>query len=113
MMSIAVPLVFQLSNGDTGVLLYATIGAVFTGAVFGDHCSPLSDTTILASMGAACDHMDHFQTQFPYALTVALVSSILFLITGFYQNAIIIFPGLVVLGLLICILPLKSRPSIS
>ncbi|MCD6434788.1 MAG: sodium:proton exchanger [Clostridiales bacterium] len=91
-----------------GAPLFVTVAAIISGGLFGDHCSPLSDTTILASMGAACDHMDHFQTQFPYALTVALVSSVLFLITGFYQNAIIIFPGLVVLGLLIYVLHLNS-----
>lgn len=71
LMPIAVPLVFSLSGGDTGVLLYATIGSVFTGAVFGDHCSPISDTTIMSSMASASDHIDHVKTQIPYALTAA------------------------------------------
>ncbi len=53
------------------VLAFATIGAVFTGAVFGDHCSPISDTTIMSSMSCASDHIDHVKTQIPYALTVA------------------------------------------
>jgi|LGOV01.1.fsa_nt_gb Na+/H+ antiporter NhaC len=74
MMPIAVPLVYELSGGDTGVLLYATIGAVFTGAVFGDHCSPISDTTIMSSMAAASDHIDHVKTQMPYAVTAATVA---------------------------------------
>lgn len=74
LMPIAVPLVYQLSGGDTGTILYATIGAVFTGAVFGDHCSPISDTTIMSSMSAASDHIDHVKTQIPYALTVALIA---------------------------------------
>lgn len=74
LMPIAVPLVYSLSGGDTGTLLYATIGAVFTGAVFGDHCSPISDTTIMSSMSAASDHIDHVKTQIPYALTVAIIA---------------------------------------
>lgn len=74
LMPIAVPLVFNLSGGDTGTLLFATIGAVFTGAVFGDHCSPISDTTIMSSMSAASDHIDHVKTQIPYALTVAAIA---------------------------------------
>jgi len=55
-------------------LLVATTGSVLTGAVFGDHCSPLSDTTVMSSMAAACDHVDHVRTQMPYALLVAAVS---------------------------------------
>ncbi len=74
LMPIAVPLVYQLSGGDTGVILYATIGAVFTGAVFGDHCSPISDTTIMSSMASASDHIDHVKTQIPYSLTVAIIA---------------------------------------
>lgn len=74
LMPIAVPLVFELSGGDTGTILFATIGAVFTGAVFGDHCSPISDTTIMSSMSAASDHIDHVKTQIPYALTVAVIA---------------------------------------
>lgn len=74
LMPIAVPLVYQLSGGDTGVILNATIGAVFTGAVFGDHCSPISDTTIMSSMASASDHIDHVKTQIPYSLTVAAIA---------------------------------------
>jgi len=74
LMPIAVPLVFTLSGGDTGNLLYATIGAVFTGAVFGDHCSPISDTTIMSSMASASDHIDHVKTQIPYSVTVAIIA---------------------------------------
>ena len=56
--------------------MYATIGAVFTGAVFGDHCSPISDTTIMSSMASASDHIDHVKTQMPYAITCALIAVI-------------------------------------
>ncbi len=76
LMPIAVPLVYQLSPEDPGRLIYATIGAVFTGAVFGDHCSPISDTTIMSSMASASDHIDHVKTQMPYAITCAVISII-------------------------------------
>lgn len=76
LMPIAVPLVYQLAPGDPGRLIYATIGAVFTGAVFGDHCSPISDTTIMSSMASASDHIDHVKTQMPYAITCAVIAII-------------------------------------
>lgn len=85
LMPIAVPLVYSLSGGDTGTILYATIGAVFTGAVFGDHCSPISDTTIMSSMSAASDHIDHVKTQIPYSLTVALIA----VVVGYLPAAVI------------------------
>ncbi|SHK58237.1 Na+/H+ antiporter NhaC family protein [Paramaledivibacter caminithermalis] len=85
LMPIAVPLVYQLSGGDTGTILFATIGAVFTGAVFGDHCSPISDTTIMSSMSAASDHIDHVKTQIPYSLTVAIIA----LLVGYIPAAVL------------------------
>jgi len=85
MMPIAVPLVYNLSGGDTGAILFATIGAVFTGAVFGDHCSPISDTTIMSSMASASDHIDHVKTQIPYSLTVALIA----VVVGYLPAAVI------------------------
>ena len=87
-----------------GAPLYVTVAAIISGGLFGDHCSPLSDTTILASMGAACDHIDHFQTQFPYALTVATVSIVLFIVAGFFQTAFILLPGLIALAVLVYLL---------
>lgn len=84
LMPIAVPLVYQLSGGDTGTILFATIGAVFTGAVFGDHCSPISDTTIMSSMASASDHIDHVKTQIPYSLTCAVIA----LLVGYLPAAI-------------------------
>lgn len=85
LMPIAVPLAFTLSGGETGTILYATIGAVFTGAVFGDHCSPISDTTIMSSMSAASDHIDHVKTQIPYSLTVAIIA----VVVGYLPAAMI------------------------
>jgi Na+/H+ antiporter NhaC len=58
------------------------------GAVYGDHCSPISDTTIMASAGANCNHVSHVSTQLPYATTVAIVSAISYVIAGFTKNPI-------------------------
>lgn len=105
LMPIAVPLVYTLSHGDTGTLLYATIGAVFTGAVFGDHCSPISDTTIMSSMSAACDHIDHVKTQIPYSLTVAGIA----VLVGYLPAALLgVNPAIsLVIGYIIVYLVIK------
>ena len=66
-----------LVGGLSSTLLLGTVSAVLAGAIFGDHCSPISDTTVLSSMASACDHLDHVRTQLPYAVTVALVSLVL------------------------------------
>lgn len=77
MMSIAVPMSQALDSN-----MYMAIAAVMGGGVFGDHCSPISDTTILSSMAAASDHIDHVKTQLPYALAMGLLSAILYLVFG-------------------------------
>lgn len=79
---IALPLAFQFGAQDMGVVAPATFAAVAGGGVFGDHCSPLSDTTVLSSLGSASDHMDHVRTQLPYALAVAAVALMLYLLVG-------------------------------
>lgn len=83
-MGILMPLVIPLAwavmdvNGMTAAhdyhILYSTISAILAGAVWGDHCSPISDTTILSSMASGCDHIDHVRTQLPYAMTVGSVA---------------------------------------
>jgi Na+/H+ antiporter NhaC len=65
-----------LAVAETMPILYNVISVVLAGAVFGDHCSPISDTTILSSLASGCNHIDHVKTQLPYALTVALVSNL-------------------------------------
>ena len=82
MIPIAMPLAFSMSGGVEGSLVYAEIAAVMGGGAFGDHCSPLSDTTILSSLGAGSDHVDHVKTQLPYALTVAVITCIGYIIIG-------------------------------
>jgi Na+/H+ antiporter NhaC len=82
MVPIALPLAVQFSGDVMSSLTAVTFAAVAGGGVFGDHCSPLSDTTVLSSLGAACDHIDHTRTQLPYALSVALVAALAYLMVG-------------------------------
>lgn len=70
----AVGLTSGLAANDLHSFIVASIGAVLTGAIFGDHCSPISDTTIMSSMGAGCDHIEHVRTQLVYALSIAAIS---------------------------------------
>jgi len=82
-MPIALPLAFSYSGGQLTTLVIACFAAVAGGGVFGDHCSPLSDTTVLSSTGAAADHIDHVRTQLPYALVCGAIASAGYLILGF------------------------------
>ena len=77
MIAIAVPMAETM-----GVNVLLTIAAALGGGVFGDHCSPISDTTILASMASATDHIDHVRTQLPYALTAGFITAVLYLVIG-------------------------------
>ncbi len=81
----------------SGELMIISVSACLAGAVCGDHCSPISDTTIMASTGAQCDHLTHVSTQLPYALTVAGVTAVSYIIAGFVQNVWIALPVAVVL----------------
>lgn len=80
---IALPLAFNATGNQVTMLVAACFAAVAGGGVFGDHCSPVSDTTILSSMGSASDHIDHVKTQLPYALVVASVCAVCYLVIGF------------------------------
>ena len=92
--------VFPMDNP----LSVVCISACMAGAVCGDHCSPISDTTIMASAGAQCDHVNHVSTQLPYAITVAAVSFVSYVIAGFLPKAWIALPIAIVLMLLtLCI----------
>ena len=82
MVPIVVPLAYQFGDQQVGTLVYSSFGAVLGGGVFGDHCSPLSDTTVLSSMGSACDHIDHVKTQLPYAVAGAAIALLAYLIVG-------------------------------
>ena len=83
--AIMIPIGLQMAqtmNSD----IYLTIAAALGGGVFGDHCSPVSDTTIISSMASACDHIDHVKTQLPYAILAACGAAVLYLILGFVMQ---------------------------
>ena len=82
-------LVNAAENGIPSMVIIC-ISACLAGAVCGDHCSPISDTTIMASTGAQCDHVNHVSTQLPYAMTVAAVSAAGYLLAGFVQNVFVV-----------------------
>ena len=95
---ILIPIVTYLFAGNSGAeLMIISMSACLAGAVCGDHCSPISDTTIMSSAGAQCDHLNHVSTQIPYAVTVAAISFVCYIIAGFVQNAFIVLPIGVVL----------------
>lgn len=105
-MPIAVPVAYQ-TVAATGInfgdpFIFASIAAVLSGSIFGDHCSPVTDTTILSSLGAGCDNLDHVKTQLPYALTVALLTALTgYLPAGFGVSPFISLPVGLILSLLI------------
>ena len=85
-----------------------SISACMAGAVCGDHCSPISDTTIMASAGAMCNHVNHVSTQLPYAISVAGISFLTYIVAGFVQNAIISFlVGLVFIAIFLVVIKKK------
>lgn len=91
LMPLAIPLAHAI-NPEIGYISIS-IGAVLTGAIFGDHCSPISDTTILSSMGAGCDHIEHVKTQMPYALFTGLVAILFgYLPAGFGVPIYVVLP---------------------
>ncbi|MBO4365242.1 MAG: Na+/H+ antiporter NhaC family protein [Eggerthellaceae bacterium] len=85
---ILIPIVLPIFSNDPALLTIG-ISACLAGAVCGDHISPISDTTIMASAGANVNHVDHVSTQIPYALTVAAISFVCFIVAGFVQNCVI------------------------
>ena len=102
MIPIAFPIAVGMSGGEVGSLAIVTIAAVTCGAVFGDHCSPISDTTIMSSMGSAADLMDHVKTQIPYAMTVAVVAILGFILAAAGLSPLIILPlGIVALAVIV------------
>jgi Na+/H+ antiporter NhaC len=80
---IAIPLAYEMSGDSTTAITMA--GIVFSGAIFGDHCSPISDTTVLASVFAGADHIDHFTTQLPYGLFCAGLAALMYLALGLFS----------------------------
>ena len=96
---ILIPIVVAVFEKSNPTLLIISISACMAGAVCGDHCSPISDTTIMASAGAQCDHVNHVSTQLPYAIVCAVISFITYIIAGFVQSAWVSLPIGIVLML--------------
>jgi len=86
---ILIPIVVAVFENTDPTMMIISISACMAGAVCGDHCSPISDTTIMASAGGQCNHVNHVNTQLPYAITVAAVSFVTYIIAGFVQNVVI------------------------
>ncbi len=89
---ILIPIVLSVFGANSGNITIVAISACMAGAVCGDHCSPISDTTIMSSAGAQCNHINHVSTQLPYALTVAGVSFVSYVIAGFIPHWYISLP---------------------
>lgn len=103
-----IPIVVSAFHSDiNNELMIIAISACMAGAVCGDHCSPISDTTIMASAGGQCEHIKHVSTQLPYAITVAAVSVFCYILAGFVRNWIITLPVSIVL-MIVVLLAIKN-----
>ena len=98
---ILIPIVVEVFAGQNETMMIISISACMAGAVCGDHCSPISDTTIMASAGGQCNHINHVNTQLPYAVTVAAISFVTYIIAGFVQTAWIALPCGIVMTVLV------------
>lgn len=110
---ILIPIVVYVFGNSEPTLMIISISACMAGAVCGDHCSPISDTTIMASAGAQCDHVNHVSTQLPYAICVAVISFITYIIAGFVRSAWICLPiGIVLtIGFLFVMKKVQARKA--
>ena len=106
---ILIPIVVEVFQGSDPQLMIISISACMAGAVCGDHCSPISDTTIMASAGAKCNHVDHVSTQLPYALTVAAVSFVTYIVAGFTKSAWISLPGGIIILIAVLLVIRKTQ----
>lgn len=111
---ILIPIVVAVFANSNPQLMIISISACMAGAVCGDHCSPISDTTIMASAGAQCNHVNHVTTQLPYALVAAGVSFLTYLVAGFVQSAWIALPiGIALMLAALFIIKLITKPVAS
>ena len=98
---ILIPIVVAVFEKSSPEMMIISMSACMAGAVCGDHCSPISDTTIMASAGAQCDHVTHVSTQLPYAILAAAVSFVAYIVAGFVKTAWIALPVGIVLMLIV------------
>ena len=109
--SMLIPIVLNVFPAGNALSI-VSIAACLAGAVCGDHCSPISDTTIMSSAGAQCDHLDHVRTQLPYAITCAGISFLTYIIAGFVPNAWVALPaGIVLMLASLFVIRLKAKPN--
>ena len=108
---ILIPIVVAVFEESNPELMVIGISACMAGAVCGDHCSPISDTTIMASAGAQCNHVNHVSTQLPYAITVAAVSFVTYIVAGLTQSAWISLPVGVALLIVVLMVLGKAKRS--
>lgn len=107
---ILIPIVVSIFQNGDYTMMIISMSACMAGAVCGDHCSPISDTTIMSSAGAQCNHINHVTTQLPYAATCALISFITYIIAGFTKNAWISLPcGVIMIVLVLLFMRAKTR----
>ena len=109
---ILIPIVVAVFEESNPELMIIGISACMAGAVCGDHCSPISDTTIMASAGAQCNHVNHVSTQLPYAITAAAVSFVTYIVAGLTQNAWISLPVGAVLMIAVVLVLGKRNKSV-
>lgn len=107
---ILIPIVVHAFEGTNETMMIISISACMAGAVCGDHCSPISDTTIMASAGAQCNHVNHVSTQLPYAITVAAVSFVTYIIAGFARTPVIALPVGILLMIAVLVV-MKNRKA--
>lgn len=109
---ILIPIVVSVFQHTNYEMMVISISACMAGAVCGDHCSPISDTTIMASAGAQSDHVNHVSTQLPYAIMVAVISCITYVVAGIAQNILVpMLCGLALIFATVYILKLLNRPK--
>ena len=107
---ILIPIVTMVCGSVAPELVTAALAATLAGAVFGDHCSPISDTTILSSTGAGCKHIDHVSSQIPYTLVVAVCCFVGYLIAGFTANVwLTLGSSIALLGIILAILSRRNK----
>ena len=107
---ILIPIVVAVFEKSSPEMMIISMSACMAGAVCGDHCSPISDTTIMASAGAQCDHVTHVSTQLPYAILAAAVSFVTYIVAGFVKTAWIALPVGIVLMLIVLFVIKRMNP---
>ena len=107
---ILIPIVVAVFEKSSPEMMIISMTACMAGAVCGDHCSPISDTTIMASAGAQCDHVTHVSTQLPYAIVAAAVSFVTYIVAGFVKTAWIALPVGIVLMLIVLFIIKMNNP---